>query len=232
MRRPFALFSVLLALLAAPALAGEYEPGTVPPEPAAPATPSGRVLHAGRGGIQRAVDRARPGDTIRLARRTYRGDVEIRGASKRGVRLAGAGARLRGTITVRDTGSVTLRGLTARGVRLDRVDRYTLDGLRVSGSAGAGIDVRRSTGGAIRRVRAWGNRGPGIALRGAPARVRTVRTFIRESTVERNAVGIALDGAGAVTVDRVRVQRNAAGISATGATDLVVSDSVIEPPER
>jgi hypothetical protein len=222
--------AVLAALVAAPAPAGEYDPGTVPPESVTRPKPSGRVLHAGRGGLQRVVDRARPGDTIRLARRTYRGDVEIRGASKRGVRLLGDGARVRGTIAVRDTGSVTLRGIAARGVRLDRVDRYTLDGLRVSGSAAAGIDVRGSVGGSIRRVRAWDNRGPGIALRRTPARVRTVRTFIRESTVERNAVGLALDSAGAVTVTRVRVQRNAAGIRATGATDLVVSDSVVDPP--
>jgi hypothetical protein len=221
--------SVLAVAVAAAFVTGEYDPGTVPPEATSAPKPSGRVLHVGRGGLQRAVDRARPGDTIRIARGAHRGAVVIRGASKRGLRLVGDGARLRGTITVRDTAAITLRGLAATGVRLDRVDRYTLDGLRVTG--GAGIDVRRSVGGTIRRVLATGNRGAGIALAAAPARVRTVRTFIRDSTVSANAVGIALDGAGAVTVSRVRVLRNAAGIRSAGATDLVVSDSPIDPPE-
>ena len=77
----------LLAVLAI--VTGAYEPGTVPPESTPQPSSSGRVLQVGRGGIQAAVDRARPGDTVRVRRGTYRGRVEIRGASKRGVRLIG-----------------------------------------------------------------------------------------------------------------------------------------------
>ena len=101
----------------------------MPPESSPQPSSSGRVLHVGRGGIQAAVDRARPGDTIRVRRGTYRGRVEIRGASKRGVSLLGDRATIQGAVRVRDTAAVTLRGLTVtRGVRVDDVDRYVLDG--------------------------------------------------------------------------------------------------------
>ncbi len=228
MRRAVAIAALALAATAPAAGAGEYDPGTVPPEAAERPKPSGRVLHVGRGGIQAAVRRARPGDTIRVPRGTYRGAVEIRGASKRGVRLVGDGATLRGSITVRDTGWVTVRGLDVRGgVAVDRVDRYVLDRLRLTGG---GIVVRRSAGGEIRRVHVQGSPGAGIALAASPPLVRAVRTFVRESTVRDGAVGISLDRVRAVTVSRVRMLRNAVGVSATDA-DVVLADNVIDPPE-
>jgi hypothetical protein len=233
MRRALGIAAVLLAIGAQPALAGEYDPGTVPPESSARPEPSGRVLHVGRGGIQRAVDRARAGDTIRIRRGTYRGAVEIRGASRRGLRVIADGATLRGSIRVRDTGSITLRGLTVHGgVALRDVDRYVLDRVRVIGAAAAGIDARGCTGGTLTGVLARGNAGAGIALAAAPARMREVRTFIRNSTVERNAVGIALQDMRAVTIDRVRVLANGAGVRSLGATDLVLSATVIDPPQE
>ena len=124
----------LLAVLAI--VSGAYEPGTVPPESTPQPSSSGRVVHVGRGGIQAAVDRARRGDTVRIRRGTYRGRVEIRGASKRGVSLVGDGATIEGAVGVRDTAAVTLRGVTVtRGVGVDHVDRYVLDRLRLAAPA-------------------------------------------------------------------------------------------------
>jgi hypothetical protein len=186
-------------------------------------------VRVGRDGIQAAVDRARAGDTVRVPRGTYRGPVEIRGASKRGLRLVGDGATLRGTLTVRDTGAVRVQGIAVEGasVVLRDVDRYVLDRVRVSGSPGNGIDARRSPGGTITRVLARGNRGAGIALGGSPAGVRAVRTFVRESTVEDNRVGIALDALRAVTISRVRILGCATGVSATAVTDGVLTETDI-----
>jgi nitrous oxidase accessory protein NosD len=228
MRRAWLLALALCAACAVPAAAGEYDPGTVPPEGSERPSSSGRVLHVRRGDrIQRVVRRARRGDTVRVAPGTYAGDVEIRGASKRGVRLVGARVTIRGTVTVRDTAGVTLRGLAVRGVVLDRVDRYVLDRLRVSGSEGAGVDVRRSPGGTISRVRASANDGAGIALAVTPPAQRAARTFVREVTLQGNAVGIAVDRARATTISRARILGNDVGVSATGATDLVVRDNDI-----
>src|SRR5215210_796027 len=130
-----ALAAVGLALLA-----GAYDPGTVPPASTSQPAPSGRVLHVGRGGIQAAVERARAGDTIRIAPGTYRGRVEIRGASKRGLRIVGDRVTLRGAIAVRDTAAITIRGVRVVGgdIALHGVDRYVLDRLRVTGSEAAG----------------------------------------------------------------------------------------------
>ena len=210
----------LLAVLAI--VSGAYEPGTVPPESSPQPSSSGRVLHVGRGGIQAAVDRARPGDTIRVRRGTYRGRVEIRGASKRGVSLLGDRATIQGAVDVRDTAAVTLRGLTVtRGVRVHDVDRYVLDRLRLAGS---GVAVRRSSGGAISRVLVR-SAPVGIALADSPARLRATRTFVRDVTVQDNATGIALDAVRAVTVSRARVVGNATGVAATAAREAVLSDS-------
>jgi nitrous oxidase accessory protein NosD len=229
MRRSVVVAGLMLLASVSPAVAGEYEPGTVPPESTSRPASSGRVLHVGRGGIQAAVNRARAGDTIRVAPGTYRGRVEIRGASKRGLRLVGDRATLRGAIVVRDTAAITIRGLgiLGGGVTLRSVDRYALDRLRVSGSETAGIDVRRSRGGSITRVLASSNHGAGIGIAGSPALVRPVRTFVRDVTVQANTVGIAIDHADATTITRTRVLDNDMGVSLDGAGDLVLRDNDI-----
>jgi nitrous oxidase accessory protein NosD len=215
--------SAIAVAVAAAVVAGGYEPGGVPQEPAPRPAPSGRVLQVGAGGIQAAVDRARPGDTVRLAPGTYRGPVEIRGASKRGVRLVGERATVRGAIRVRQSTAVTVRGIAVAGaVRVDDVARYALDGLRVSGG---GISVRRSPGGTITGVLVQGSAGPGIALAASPPQVRASRTFVRDVTVRANAVGIALDAVRAVTITRARILGNATGVAAVGTREAVLTDS-------
>jgi hypothetical protein len=163
---------------------------------------------------------------VRVPRGTYRGPVEIRGASKRGLRLIGDGATLRGALTVRDTAAVRVQGIAVEGssLVLRDVDRYVLDRVRVTGSAGNGIDVRRSPGGTITRVLARANGAAGIAVGGSPPGVRAVRTFVRESTIEGNRVGIALDALRAVTISRVRILGGATGVSATAVRDGVLTD--------
>jgi nitrous oxidase accessory protein NosD len=212
----------VLAVLAI--VSGAYDPGAVPHASTPAPSPSGRVVHVGRGGIQAAVDRARPGDTIRVRRGTYRGRVEIRGASKRGVRLIGDGATIDGAVGVRDTAAITLRGVTVtRGVAVDDVERYVLDRLRLRG---AGVVVRRSSGGTISRVLVR-SAPVGISLADSPAGVRANRTFVRDVTVQGNGTGIAIDAVRAVTVSRARVLGNATGVAATAVREAVLSDSDI-----
>jgi nitrous oxidase accessory protein NosD len=229
MRSSLVATGLVLLALASPARAGEYDPGTVPPESTSHPASSGRVLHVGRGGIQATVDRARAGDTIRVPPGRYRERVEIRGASKRGLRLVGDRAALHGAIVVRDTAAITIRGLSIvdGGVTLHGVDRYVLDRLRVTRSEGAGIDVRRSTGGSITRVLARSHHGAGIAISRSPEQVRAVRTFVRDVTVQANTVGIAVDHARAITITRARVLDNAMGVSLNAAGDLVLRDNDI-----
>jgi hypothetical protein len=153
--------------------------------------------------------------------------VEIRGASKRGLRLIGHGARVRGTIRVRDTAAITLRGFDITGaVELDRVDGFVVERLRVSGGESAAIDARRSPGGTIARVLVRADHA-GIAVGYSRARVRARRTFVREVTVEGGLVGIALAHANAVTVSRARVVDNDVGISAIASTGVVLRDNDI-----
>ena len=115
---------------------------------------------------------------------------------------------------MRDTAAVTLRGLTVtRGVSVDDVDRYVLDGLRLAGS---GVAVRRSSGGTIARVLVR-SAPVGIALADSPARCARLGRFVRDVTVQGNATGIALDAVRAVTVSPRARLGNATGVAATAA---------------
>jgi hypothetical protein len=240
-----------LALLVAPAAAGAQDYDERSPSVPAPAQerPHGpfRTLvvsrtrpHALRS-IQAAIDRARAGDRIRVARGTYRERVQIRGASKRWLRLVGdprapgrvvldgAGRRDDGVL-VDGADGVRIEGITVRrfahdGVAVRDAARVTLTRLVATSNGGAGLRLARARGAQVRRSLAYLNAEAGITVRGGAAGVRPVRSFVREVTAWGNRAGLTVATAGALTVSRSRWFDNGAGIVAAGATGLVVRDN-------
>jgi nitrous oxidase accessory protein NosD len=198
----------LLAVLAI--VSGAYDPGTVPPESMPQPRSSGRVVHVGRRGIQAAVDRARPGDTVRIRRGTYRARVEIRGASKRGVTLIGDGATIDGAVGVRGTGVVVRR---SSGGTIARVlVRSAPVGISLADSPAA----VRATRTFVRDVTVQGN-ATGIALDA----VRAVT--VSRARVLGNATGVAATSVREAVLADSDITGSHVGVAVAAGSDLLLS---------
>ncbi len=129
-----------------------------------PASASGAVVRPGES-IQRAVDRARPGDTVTVASGVCHENVTN---TKNGITLSGAGAGPHGTVlepAYKPTASACTPGPYPKvnGVCVSGANGVTVKELAVEGFPGTGIfasDVRDYT---VARVRAGHNAGYGIA---------------------------------------------------------------------
>ncbi|MCW3012313.1 MAG: hypothetical protein JWO90_2717 [Solirubrobacterales bacterium] len=226
-----------VALAAAPAAAAQDYPAPSKPS-GATGKPKGpfKTLRVGKTKqyktIGAAVRAARAGDTIRVANGTYREGVQVKGSTKRYLKIIGnatdprkvvlEGKGLKGIaaqngIKVDGADQVTIRGFTAQHYRANgffvvNVTGYTLDKLRAMQTGVYGIYAFNSKGGLMQRSEAAWNNDAGFYIGQTPPQTRPVRSIVREVTAYGNVLGFSGTNMRYVTITRSSFYNNGLGI--------------------
>jgi Right handed beta helix region len=258
-RRAVLLALVPTLLIAAPALAADYpepsNPGKVQVKPKGPFS----TLHVGKGAkyktIQAAVDKAKAGDTIRIADGTYRESVKVTGPAKRYLKIIGnasapgkvvidlkglSPAQSQNGLTVNGADEVTVQGLTAthykgNGIFAINVHGYTFANLQAILGGVYGIYAFNAVGGTMRdSVAAWNNDG-GYYIGQTPPQTKPVRTLATNLTSYGNVLGWSGTNMRYVTITKSKFFNNGTGVVPNALTsekyppdeDNVISDNDI-----
>jgi Right handed beta helix region len=229
--------AVLGALATAgPALAVDYpaptDPGQVQSAPKGPHHTLKVGPHARFRSIQKAVDAAKAGDTIKIANGTYRESVKVVGAGKRYLRLIGNkanprkvvidGGRLKGAkaqngVMVNSASQVTVQGLTTtkfkgNGVFLLNVTGYLVDHVRAINTGTYGVYAFNSKGGTMANsVGAWNN-DSGFYIGQTPMQTKPVRSLVTNVKSYGNTLGFSGTNMRYVTITRSEWFDNGIGI--------------------
>ena len=226
--------ALAIALLApATAVAAGY------PAPSDPGGPSKRpthtkTLHVCKHGkrciktIQQAVNRAKAGDTIRIANGTYREGVKISGRKKAYLRLIGnprkpgkvvidAHRREQNSILISGANNVTLSGLTARNYRANgffalNVDGYDFNHLIAHNGGSYGIYAFNSKGGRMTNSVTYYNNDGGFYIGQTPRQTKPKRSIARNLRSWGNAIGWSGTNMRYVTITKSQFFNNAVGI--------------------
>ncbi|UUU23707.1 right-handed parallel beta-helix repeat-containing protein [Streptomyces sp. DSM 40750] len=200
--------------------------GAAPPAVAHPQT---HVVSPGES-IQKAVDTARPGDTVRLTSGTFHESVTV---STPGLTLRGTG---RGTVIrpaakkAADSCAGSGNGICVVGTKDRNVEGVTVARLTVTGFAGSGVFAQSTDGLTVRHVTAVKNGVWGIAQE------RSVRGVFRHNAARDNGdAGLFLantikaeEGAadtGGTVVAHNRLEGNRIGLTVRRLRNLTVADN-------
>ena len=231
--------------LAAPAGApagNEYPPPVSPtgrqPAPDGPfrtirvCAPTGRKTRGCARTIQSAVNRARPGDTVRIPNGTYRESVSIAGRRKRYIKLVGNpsdphkvvidgrrgnGKRRADGVRINRSNSVTVNGIRAQyfsasGFFVVNVTGYKLTNLKAMQTGRYGIRAFNSRGGEMSdSVAAW-HGSAGFAIGQTQPQARPIRSIVRNVKAYGNVIGLSGTNMRYVTITRSEWFNNGLGI--------------------
>ena len=225
-------------LIPATAMAGQYP---APSNPGGPdkAPKNGRTLKVCKQGkrcfktIQKAVDAARAGDTVKVANGRYREGVKVSGRKKAFLKLVGnprnpeavvidskgvRGARAQNGVFVNGANNVTVNGFTARnykgnGFFVVNVTGYNLTNLRAEGPKGVyGVYAFNSKGGKITNSVGFYNKDAGFYIGQTPPQTRPRRTIVRNIRSWGNALGWSGTNMRYVTITDSEFFNNAVGL--------------------
>jgi Pectinesterase len=231
------LAALVAAALLAPAAASAQtypkpqQPGPVQSKPKGPHKTHTVCRKKGRCDfrtIQKAVNKARAGDTIRVRNGVYREAVKINGKKKRYLRLIGNPAkpkkvvlRARGNmqngIFVNAASEVTVNGFMTRdyksnGFFFTNVRGYTMNHLVARHTGVYGLYAFNSIGGRILNSEAYYVNDGAFYIGQTPPQAKPVRTIVSNVSGWGSPLGFSATNMRYVTITRSRFYNNAAGI--------------------
>jgi len=229
--------AVLAAVLLAPAAASAQsypapkEPGKVAPKPPRPYETHTVCKKRGRCDfrtIQRAVNAADAGDTIKVKRGVYREAVRINGRRKRYLKLIGDARRpgrvvLEGSnkkqngIFVNDADEVTVSGFKARHYRANgffftNVNGYTMNHLIAQQTGVYGLYAFNSVGGRMLNSEAYHVNDGAFYIGQTPPQDKPKQTLVRNVEGWGSPIGFSATNMRYVTITKSRFYNNAVGI--------------------
>jgi Right handed beta helix region len=234
---PAALLAAAL-LVPATASALDYpepkQPGKVAPKPKGPHK-TRTVCKKGCAfkSIQKAVDRSKAGDTVKVKRGVYREGVFVRGRKKAYLRIIGdpkhpgrvildgrklKGARAQNAIFIDGADQVTLRGLKARnykgnGFFVTNAVGYTFRNLVAVKTGVYGIYAFNSKGGLMADSEAYYVNDAPFYIGQTPPQAKPIRSVVRNVTGWGSPIGFSGTNMRYVTITKSRFYNNAIGIA-------------------
>lgn len=235
---PIAALAAAALLVPATAHAITYPPPTNPKATAG--KPKGpfktlRVSKTKKGAyrtIQKAVNAAKPGDTIRIANGTYRESVKVRGSGKRYIKIIGNPARpdkvvidgktLKGgsaqqAIQINGANEVGVQGIKAinfkaNGFFVVNVVGYTFDRLVAENNGVYGIYAFNSKGGTMKNSVAYFHNDAGFYIGQTPPQTKPVRSIVTNVQSWGNVIGFSGTNMRYVTITKSKWFNNGTGI--------------------
>jgi hypothetical protein len=236
------LIAPLLTLaLAAPAMAADYpppsDPGTVQAKPKGPfhtrnVCAKGKKSKGCFKTIQKAINAAKPGDTVKVPNGTWKEGVKIQGAKKRFLKLIGnikhpekvvfEGKSLKGAaksngVLINKANEVTVRGFTAQhyngnGFFVTNANGYHLNDLIAKYVGVYGVYAFNTVGGEMRRDTAAWNNDSGFYVGQTPKQTKPVRTILSDLVSYGNVLGYSGTNSRYVTITKSKWFNNGLGI--------------------
>jgi hypothetical protein len=230
------LAAAFAALLMLPAAAGAQtypapkEPGKIAPKPKGPFK-THTVCRSGKCDfrtIQKAVDKAKAGDKIKVRKGVYKEQVTIAGKAKRYLRivgdakkpkrvvLEGSGKKQNGFF-VNGADQVTIDGFMTRNYKANgffvvNVVGYKLTHLVAAKSGVYGLYAFNSKGGEMSHSEAYYHSDAGFYIGQTPQQTKPVRSVVRDVESWGNPIGFSATNMRYVTITKSRFYNNSIGV--------------------
>jgi hypothetical protein len=178
--------------------------------------------------IQAAVNKAKAGDTIKVANGTYREAVKINGKAKRYLTLVGnpshpekvvlrARGKMQNAVFVNDADEVTLNGFMARdyvsnGFFFTNLNGYTMNHLIARHTGVYGLYAFNTIGGTMENSEAYYVNDGAFYIGQTPPQAKPVRSVVKNVDGWGSPIGFSATNMRYVTITKSRFYNNALGI--------------------
>src|SRR3954464_6016107 len=230
------LLAVLVVGLAVPATAARAQTYPEPKQPgpveSAPKGPHKTYTVCKSGcdfkAIQKAVDKARAGDTVRVKNGTYREAVKINGSKKRYLRLIGnprhpekvllkARGSMQNGIFVNAADEVAVDGFMAQGYKSNgffftNLNGYTLNHLIAKQTGVYGLYAFNTIGGSMLNSEAYYVNDGAFYIGQTPPQAKPIRSVVKNVSGWGSPIGFSATNMRYVTISKSRFYNNALGI--------------------